>query len=194
MNQTLKNLAKAFIGESQARNRYNMYASIAKKEGYVQISQIFNETADHERQHAKWMMRMFNQIKEDEDLNITDIEVDTSFESTLGDTAENLQSAIDGENHESTEMYPEFAKTAKEEGYSKVAARLRAVAESEEYHEERYRKLLEQVENETFFEKKEEVEWVCLECGRVHKGTTPPEMCPSCDHPQSYYKRKCDNF
>ena len=194
MDQTIKNLAKAFIGESQARNRYNMYASIAKKEGYVQIYQIFNETAEHEKQHAKWMMRMFNQIKDDKDLDITDIEVEADFDSTLGDTAENLQGAIDGENYENSEMYPEFAKTAEKEGYPKVAARLKAVAESEEYHEERYRKLLEQVKNGTFFEKEEEVEWVCLECGRIHKGTTPPDVCPSCDHPKSYYMRKCDEF
>lgn len=194
MDQTLKNLAKAFIGESQARNRYNMYASIAKKEGYVQISQLFNETAEHEKQHAKWMMRMFNQIKEDKDLDITDIEVKAEFNSILGTTAENLQSAIDGESYENSEMYPEFYETAKKEGYPKVAARLKAVAQSEEYHEERYRKLLEQVKSETVFEKEEEVEWVCLECGRVHKGKTPPEVCPSCDHPRSYYKRKCDEF
>ena len=194
MDQTLKNLAKAFIGESQARNRYNMYASIAKKEGYVRISQIFNETAEHEKQHAKWMMRMFNQIKDDNNLDIADIEVEAGFNSILGDTADNLQSAIDGENHENSEMYPEFVETAKEEGYPEVAARLKAVAESEEYHEERYRKLLKQVQEGTFFEKEEEVEWVCLECGRVHKGTTPPDVCPSCDHPKSYYKLKCEEY
>ncbi len=194
MDQTLKNLAKAFIGESQARNRYNMYASIAKKEGYVQISQIFNETAEHEKQHAKWMMRMFNQIKDNKDLDITDIEVAAEFNSILGDTVENLQSAIDGENYENSEMYPEFARTAEKEGYQKIADRLRAVAQSEEYHEERYRKLIKQVKDGTFFEKEEEVEWVCLECGRIHKGKTPPEVCPSCDHPKSYYKRRCDKF
>ncbi len=194
MDQTLKNLAKAFIGESQARNRYNMYASLAKKEGYVQIYNIFNETAEHEKQHAKWMMRMFNQIKDDKDLQITDIEVEASFNSILGDTAENLQSAIDGENYENSEMYPEFAKTAEKEGYPKVAARLKAVAQSEMYHEERYKKLLKQVEKETFFKKDEELEWVCLECGRIHKGKTPPEICPSCDHPKDYYKLKCDKY
>lgn len=194
MDQTLKNLAKAFIGESQARNRYNMYASTAKKEGYVQIYEIFNETAEHEKQHAKWMMRMFNQIKDEQDLEITDVEVEAEFNSILGDTAENLQSAIDGEHYENSEMYPEFADVAEEEGYPKVANRLRAIAESEEYHEERYSKLLKQVENRTFFEKEEEVEWVCLECGRVHKGTTPPEECPSCDHPKSYYKLKNDQY
>lgn len=194
MDQTLKNLAKAFIGESQARNRYNMYASLAKKEGYVQIYEIFNETAEHEQQHAKWMMRMFNRIKDDKDLDITDVEVEAEFNSILGDTVENLHSAIDGEHYENSEMYPEFADVAEEEGYPKVAARLRAVAESEEYHEERYSKLLKQVENGTFFEKEEEVEWVCLECGRVHKGTTPPDVCPSCDHPKSYYKLKTKRY
>ncbi len=194
MNNTLKNLAKAFIGESQARNRYNMYASIAKKEGYVRIFEIFNETAEHEKQHAKWMMRMFNQIKEDESLDISDLSVEADFVFTLGDTAENLKAAIEGEHHENSEMYPEFAKTAKEEGYTKIAARLRAVAESEMYHEERYKKILDQVENGTFFQKEEEVEWVCLECGRVHKGITPPELCPSCDHPKAYYRLKKENY
>ncbi len=194
MDQTLKNLAKAFIGESQARNRYNMYASLAKKEGYVQIYNIFNETAEHEKQHAKWMIRMFNQIKDDENLDIADITVEADFISTLGNTEENLQSAIDGEHYENSEMYPGFAKTAKKEGYPEVAARLKAVAGSEMYHEERYKKLLEQVKKETVFKKEKQVEWVCLECGRVHKGKTPPEICPSCDHPRDYYKLKCEEY
>ncbi len=195
MDKTIKNLAKAFIGESQARNRYNFYAKQAKKEGFVQISNIFTETADHEHQHAKWIMRMINQIKEEKNNEeLAEIEVEASCPTIFKDTIENLKSSIEGEHHEYTEMYPEFAKTAEEEGYHKVAARLRAIAESEKHHEERYAKLLEEVENKTIFEKEAEVVWYCLECGREHVGKTPPEVCPSCDHPKAYFQIKCENF
>jgi rubrerythrin len=194
MDQTVKNLAKAFIGESQARNRYEMYAKAAKKEGYVQIHNIFKETAEHELQHAKWMMRMLNQIKKEKNLDLPELEVKADCITTLGSTEENLRSAIEGEHYENDEMYPQFSETAKKEGYPKIAARLKAVAESEEHHEERYRKLLKEVENGTVFKKEEEVVWYCLECGRIHVGKTPPEVCPSCDHPKGYYQVLCEEF
>ncbi len=195
MDKTIKNLAKAFIGESQARNRYDFYAKVAKKEGYVQIHNVFKETAEHEHQHAKWIMRMINQIKDEKDsIDLDDISVEAGCPTIFATTKENLKSAIEGENHENTEMYPEFSKTATEEGYPEISARLEAIAESEEHHEERYRRILEQLENETFFEKEKEVEWYCLECGRIHVGKTPPKVCPSCDHPKSYYQLKCEEF
>lgn len=196
MDQTLRNLAKAFIGESQARNRYTLYAKQAKKEGYVQMSEVFKETADHERQHAKWIMRMINKIKDEKDnpQELEEFDVDSDCITTLGETAENLQSAIEGEHYENSEMYPEFAKTAEKEGYPEIAARLRAIAEAEEHHEERYRKMLKQVEDETVLEKVEEVTWYCVKCGREHVGKTPPEVCPACDHPKEYYKIKCEKF
>ncbi len=196
MNKTLKNLAFAFIGESQARNRYTFYASQAKKDGYVQIQNIFAETADQENQHAKWLMRMMNQIKsEEKDSSLDEVMVEeVPVVTVFGTTEENLKSAIEGENHEHTEMYPEFAKVAEEEGYPDIAKRLRAIAESEMHHEERYQKLLKEVKNGTFFKKEEDVEWYCLECGRVHIGKTPPEICPSCDHPMSFYQLKCETF
>lgn len=195
MNQTIKNLAYAFIGESQARNRYTFYASQAKKENYIQIKNIFEETADHENQHAKWLMRMINQLKDESNTSLEEIIVEKpSVPTVLGTTKENLKSAIAGENHEHTEMYPQFAEIAEKEGHPKIAARLRAIAESEQHHEERYQKLLDQLENDTLFKKDKEVEWYCLECGRIHVGTTPPEICPSCDHPKGYYQLKCEEF
>lgn len=195
MEKTLKNLAKAFIGESQARNRYDFYAGQAKKEKLVQIHNIFKETASHENQHAKWIMRMINELKgEKENSDLEEIQVEAGCPTVFGDTVENLKSAIKGENHEHSEMYPEFAKIAKEEGYPKIAARLNAIAESEKHHEERYKKLLKALEEGTLFEKEEEVVWYCLECGREHRGKTPPEICPSCDHPRGYYQVKCEEF
>ncbi len=195
MEKTLKNLAKAFIGESQARNRYNFYAKQAKKDGFVQIQNIFIETANHEHQHAKWIMRMINQLKSQKGADeLSEIEVETGCPTTFGSTTENLKSAIEGEHHEYTQMYPEFAKTAEEEGHQEIANRLRAIADSEKHHEERYAKLLKEIENGTIFEKETDVVWYCLECGREHVGKTPPEMCPSCDHPKEHFQIKCENF
>ncbi len=195
MKKTIKNLAFAFIGESQARNRYSFYASQAKKEGYIQIKNVFEETASHENQHAKWLMRMINQLKQESSEAMEEIMVpEAGVPTVTGTTEENLKSAIEGENHEHTEMYPEFAEIAKEEGYPQIAARLKAIAESEEHHEERYQKILEQLEQGTLFKKESEVEWYCLECGRVHIGTTPPDICPSCDHPKGFYQLKCEEF
>lgn len=188
--ETLENLIKAFIGESQARNRYTIYAKIAKKEGYEQIAEVFEATADNEREHAAQLFRMIQELKGD----AKDMTVQAAAPLVLGDTAENLEAAIAGENYENTVMYPGFAEVAEEEGFEEVAQRLRSIAKAEAHHEERYKKLLELVESKRFFEREEEVEWVCRKCGYVHKGKAPPERCPSCDHGKGYFERKCEEF
>ncbi len=186
--KTLENLAKAFVGESQARNRYTMYAKIARKEGFDQIGEIFEITAENEREHAKWIFRMMQKLKNDS------VTVEAGVPLTLGSTAENLKAAIRGENYEHSEMYPEFADTAEREGFPEIAARLRAIARAEEHHEERFRKLLSLVESGSFFERDGEVEWMCRKCGYVHRGPKPPERCPSCNHEKNYFQRKCEEF
>ncbi|RBQ22738.1 hypothetical protein ALNOE001_15790 [Candidatus Methanobinarius endosymbioticus] len=190
MSETLKNLTKAFIGESQARNRYTFHAKQAKKDGYEEISDIFLETAENEREHAKWLFRLINEIKENDD----DIVVEAEAPSVLGDTVDNLKSAIAGEHHENSEMYPDFAKVAKEEGYDEIARRLTAIGEVEVHHERRYKMLLKNVEDGTVFKKDKKVKWKCRKCGSVHVGTEPPEKCPACDHPSEYFEIICDEF
>lgn len=194
MEETIKNLTMAFIGESQARNRYTIYSKIAKKEGYEQIADIFMETADQEREHAKWLFRLINELKKKSGENIMSIEVPAEAPTTLGNTIENLKAAIAGENYEHEKMYPEFAETAEKEGFPEIAERLRAIAIAENHHEERYQKLLENLENGTIFKKTEEKEWVCKKCGYVHRGNEPPEACPSCNHPKAYFKVKCEEY
>jgi len=191
--ETIKNLVKAFIGESQARNRYSFYASLARKEGYEQIAEIFLLTADNEKEHAKKLFEHVQELKKDAGLDeVTIVEAEAPL--VLGTTIENLRAAIKGENYEYTSMYPEFADIAKKEGFTKIAARLRSIAVAEKHHEERYKKLLEQLEKGTLFKKDQEVEWVCRECGYVHKGKQPPEKCPSCDHEKSFYQVKCEEY
>ena len=194
MQKTIKNLAKAFIGESQARNRYTYYAKEAKKEGYEQIAETFLLTAEQEKEHAKWLLRMINGLKEKTGENLDEIKVEAGMPTILGSTTENLQAAIIGENYEHTSMYPEFAQEAEKEGLPEIAVRLRSIAKAEEHHEERYKKLLEEVEAGTVFKKVKEVWWVCRECGYVHFGKEAPAKCPSCDHPQSYYQVKCEEY
>lgn len=194
MNKTIQNLTKAFIGESQARNRYTLYAKIAKKEGYEQISEIFLLTAENEREHAKWLLRMINDIKKESAEELDQITVEADASTILGTTKENLQDAINGESYENEEMYPEFANFAKEEGYPEIAKRLRAIGAAEDHHKKRYQELLKQVENETVWKKEEKVEWVCRKCGYVHTGTTPPKECPSCDHPSNYFEIKSEKY
>ena len=194
MKETIANLAKAFIGESQARNRYTFYAKIAKKEGFEKISEIFMLTADNEAEHAKWLLRMINQLKEKSGGDVNEINVDAAVPTTLGSTVENLKAAIAGERYEHTQMYPEFADTAQKEGFAEIAARLRAIALSEKHHEERYAKLLKGVEGDTFFKKENKVYWVCRKCGYIHEGEEPPEHCPSCGHPKSYFELKCEEY
>ncbi|MFW5884663.1 MAG: rubrerythrin [Patescibacteria group bacterium] len=195
MEKTIKNLAEAFIGECQARNRYTYYAKDAKKEGYEQIAGIFAETAEQEKEHAKWLMRMINQLKKESNKDYSEIKVDqASVPTRWGNTLENLKAAAAGENYEHSDMYKRFADEAQEEGYNDIAARLRSIAKAEAHHEERYRKLIKQVEAGTIFKKEEETHWICRECGYQHAGKEAPEKCPSCDHPQAFYQVKCEEF
>ncbi|RLI10975.1 rubrerythrin family protein [Candidatus Bathyarchaeota archaeon] len=194
MNETIKNLVKAFIGESQARNRYSFYASIAKKEGFEQIAEVFLITAENEKEHASTIFKFINQIKKKTGEELNEIKVEVAAPTILGNTAENLKAAIAGENYEHTKMYPEFADVAEKEGYSDIAARLRAIAKAEKHHEERYRKILKEVEAGTVFKRDEDVWWVCRECGYVHYGKEPPERCPSCNHPKRYFQLKCEEY
>ena len=171
--KTEKNLWAAFAGESQARNKYTYFASVAKKEGYEQISEIFLNTANNEKEHAKMW---FKELGE------------------LGKTDENLKAAAAGENYEWTDMYETFAKEAEEEGFTALAAKFRAVAAIEKAHEERYLALLANVENKKVFEKEEETVWECRNCGHIVKGKNAPEVCPVCNHPQSYFEVRKENY
>ncbi|MGN1346919.1 MAG: rubrerythrin [Eubacteriales bacterium] len=172
-SKTEQNLMTAFAGESQARNKYTYFASVAKKEGYEQIAAIFTETAENEKEHAKiW----FKELK------------------GIGTTAENLLHAAEGENYEWTDMYAKFADEAEEEGFKALAARFRMVAAIEKTHEERYRKLLNNVEMQKVFEKSDEVMWVCRNCGHLVIGKKAPAVCPVCAHPQSYFEVKAENY
>ncbi len=172
-SKTEANLIAAFAGESQARNKYTYFASKAKKEGYEQIAAIFQETADNEKEHAKMWFKELGGI---------------------GTTAENLEAAADGENFEWTDMYANFAKTAKEEGFDRIAYLFEAVAKIEKEHEERYKKLLENVENGTVFSAGEVKIWKCRNCGHIVVGTSAPEVCPVCSHPQAYFEIKAENY
>jgi len=181
--QTAENLLKAFAGESQARNRYTYYSSIAKKEGYVQISMIFAETAENEKEHAKVF---FKHLKET--VNNEMIEITASYPVALGSTTDNLLAAANGENEEWTELYPAFADVAESEGFPKVAASFRFIAEVEKHHEARYRNLLKQINDDTVYTKEIEKEWKCNNCGYVHSGKSAPELCPACTHPKGYFE------
>lgn len=171
--QTEKNLQTAFAGESQARNKYTYFASVAKKEGFEQISALFLKTADNEKEHAKMW---FKELGE------------------LGDTKANLNAAADGENFEWTDMYEGFAKTAEKEGFPELAAKFRGVAAIEKHHEERYRALLKNVESKEVFEKSSVKVWECRNCGHIVVGTKAPEVCPVCAHPQSYFEISAENY
>ena len=171
--QTEKNLWEAFAGESQARNKYTYFASVAKKQGYEQIAELFLKTAENEKEHAKmWFKEL----------------------SGIGDTAQNLASAAEGENYEWTDMYEGFAKTADEEGFGDLAKLFRLVAAIEKRHEERYRALLHNVETSEVFAKSEVKVWECRNCGHIVVGTKAPEICPTCDHPQSYFEIHTENY
>ncbi len=191
--KTIENLAKAFIGESQARNRYTFYAKIAKKEGYEQIAEIFEITAENEREHAKQIFKRLKELSEKHGLE-DEIKIDVKVPVVLGDTKTNLEAAIKGENYEHTLIYPKFAKVAEEEGLEEIAKQLRAIAVAEKHHEERFRKLLEQIQNGSVFKKSQEVMWVCRKCGYVHKNTEPPEKCPSCGHSKAHFQIRCEEY
>jgi rubrerythrin len=184
--RTEQNLLKAFAGESQARNRYTYFASEAKKEGFEQISAIFLETAENEREHAK----VFFKFLEGGMLEIT-----ASYPAgKISKTAENLFEAAEGEKAEWGIIYPEFEKIAKEEGFNEIAKAFKEIAEVEEKHEKRYRKLLENVKNKMVFKKDKTVKWKCRNCGYVHEGKDAPETCPACKHPQAYYELLEENY
>jgi rubrerythrin len=185
-SQTEKNLLKAFAGESQARNRYTYFASAAKKEGFEQISAIFLETAENEKEHAK----IFFKFLEGGGVEITAIYP----AGKIGTTAENLLAAANGEKEEWGTLYPEFEKVAKEEGFEEAAIAFREIAEVEEQHEKRYRKLLENVKAGKVFKKDKVVKWHCRNCGYVHEGKEAPETCPACKHPQAYYEVLGENY
>ncbi|WP_199244342.1 rubrerythrin [Pseudodesulfovibrio cashew] len=184
--QTEKNIMIAFAGESQARNRYTYFASAAKKEGYVQISKIFEETAGHEKEHAKRLFKF---------LEGGDAEVMASYPAgVIGTTLENLKAAAAGENEEYSHMYPEFAKIAREEGFPEIAAVMENIAVAEKYHEERYLSLAKNITDDRVFVKDAEIVWRCQNCGFNHKGTTAPVKCPACDHPQAHFEIKDTNW
>ena len=178
--KTEKNLLAAFAGESQARNRYTFFASKAKKEGFEQIAAIFQETADNEKEHAEVFFKH---------LTGGEVEINASYPAgKIGKTEENLLAAAEGEKMEWGKLYPDFAKTAEEEGFPKVAESFTEIGEVEEYHEMRYRKLLDNVKKSKVFKKDKVVKWKCRNCGYVHEGKEAPDICPACKHPQSYYE------
>ena len=174
-SKTYENLKKAFAGESQARNKYTYYASKAKKEGYEQIASIFLETAENEKEHAKIWFKLLN-------------------DGEIPDTKTNLLNAADGEAYEWTDMYDEFARVAEEEGFTKIAFLFKSVGEIEKHHEERYRKLLKNIEDEVVFSSDGDAIWICRNCGHVVVGPKAPAVCPVCNHPQSYFEKKAANY
>lgn len=185
-SQTEKNLLKAFAGESQARNKYTYFASAAKNEGLEQISAIFLETADNEKEHAKVFFKH---------LEGGDATIEATYPTgKIGTTAENLLAAAEGEKLEWGTLYPDFGKVAMEEGFEKVAESFKEIAEVEMQHEKRYRKLLENVKNGTVFRKDKVVKWKCRNCGYVHEGKEAPDKCPACQHPQSFYELLSENY
>ena len=174
-SKTEANLMAAFAGESQARNKYTYYEKKKKKEGYEQIAAIFEETANNEKEHAKmWFKQLHN--------------------GEVPSTIDNLKDAANGENYEWTEMYEEFAKTAEEEGFTEIARLFRGVGEIEKHHEERYLKLVDNIENNLVFQKDKEVIWICRNCGHVYYGKVAPKVCPICNHPESYMEMKAENY
>ncbi len=193
MKETMKNLATAFCGESQARNRYTMYAKIASKEGYEKMADIFLETAEQEREHAGWLFKLMNALKE-KGADPSPVKIEGEVPTVKATTIENLKSAIEGETHEYKSMYPDFAKVAEQEGLPDIARRLRMIGAAEKHHEERYTKLLKALEDGAFFKKSEKTWWVCKKCGFQHFGEEPPEKCPACDHERAYYSKKCEEY
>ncbi|MCD6416652.1 MAG: rubrerythrin family protein [Planctomycetes bacterium] len=185
-SQTERNLLTAFAGESQARNRYTYFASQARKDGYMQISDIFTETADQEKEHAKREFKL---------LQGGQVEIGAAFPAgVIGTTAENLEAAAAGERHEWTEMYPGFAEVARQEGFEAIASVFEAIAVAEKQHEKRYLDLLANIEAGTVFKKEQPVVWRCRNCGYLHEGAEAPESCPACEHPQGYFELLGENW
>ena len=173
-SKTLQNLMSAFTGESQARNKYTFYAQKARDDGYVQIAEIFEETAHNEKEHAEIWFKLIN--------------------DGLGFTKDNLEDAAGGEHYEWSEMYAEFAKTAQEEGFTRISALFKLVADIEKQHEIRYRTLQSNIETDRVFKRPEEIQWICINCGHIHTGTTPPKQCPVCEKNQSYFKQRDQSY
>lgn len=185
-SETEKNLLKAFAGESQARNRYTYFASAAKKAGFEQISAIFLETAENEKEHAKVFFKY---------LKGGDVEITASYPAgIIGDTSENLLEAANGEKLEWGTLYPDFENVAREEGFNEIADSFKEIAEVEEQHEKRYRKLLENVKTGRAFKREKVVKWKCRNCGYIHEGKEAPEKCPACQHPQAFYELWVENY
>ena len=184
--KTEQNLLKSFAGESQARNRYTFFAKQANKEGLYQIEDIFLETADNERQHAKTMFNHFEGGM---------VEITAAYPAgVIGKTEENLAAAADGEHEEFVDLYPAFAKDAEEEGFDEIASMYRAIANVEAHHEKRYIALLANLKEDTLFKKSVPVQWKCRKCGHIHEGTEPPEACPACKHPTNYFEVLIKNY
>jgi rubrerythrin len=184
--KTEQNLLKSFAGESQARNRYTYFASVARKEGYEQIANIFTETAGNEKEHAQIFF---------EYLEGGEVEITAAYPAgVIGDTKVNLKAAADGEKMEWSTLYAEFEQVAKKEGFSAIATSYKEIAEVEEFHEKRYRKLLKNVSSGEVFKKKASVKWHCTNCGYIHEGPEAPKVCPACKHPQSYYELLAENY
>lgn len=188
-SKTAENLLKAFAGESQARNRYTFYAAKAKEEGFIQIADIFLETAENEKAHAK---RFFNFLSES--YAGEEIIIQADYPVGLGNTLENLKYAADGEHAEWDQLYPAFADIAEKEGFKAIASCFRNIATVELHHEERYRKLYDNVKNQQVFEKEDEEEWICSNCGFIHKGKKAPGGCPACLYPQAYFELAAENY
>lgn len=190
-SKTCENLLKAFAGESQARNRYTYYASIARKEGLLQISDFFLETAENEKEHAKiFMKRLLHHGMNEQVVTIHE----AGYPVALADTAKNLQYAADGEKEEWTSLYQSFADIAEKEGYKDVATAFRMIAKVEKHHEARYRKLLENMKNQKVFKKDTKTSWICRNCGHIHEGEGAPKLCPACEHPQEYFQVWTENY
>lgn len=185
-SQTEKNLLKAFAGESQARNRYEFFAKQARREGLEQIAALFEETALNERSHAK---QFFKQLEG------TMVEITATYPAgKIGTTLENLKAAADGEQEEWTDLYPEFARIAEEEGFKRIAVLFKSIAKIEKHHEERYRKLYQNLEEGKVFEREGKVTWICRVCGFLHESAKPPQKCPVCEHSQAYFEIAADNY
>jgi len=177
---TEKNLLRAFAGESQARNRYDFFAKQAQKEGYVQISTIFTETAEQEKSHAKQLLRCFAGGQ---------VEMTATFSSEgINSTLENLKAALAGEQDECTRLYPSFSDIAQQEGFKKIGTLFKLLAQAEAYHAQRFTRFIQQLENSTVYQREQSVRWVCVKCGYAHEGTSAPTLCPLCQHPQGYFE------
>ncbi len=196
MKETAKKLFTAYVGESQARNRYTIFSKIAKKEEYVLISEIFLETADQEREHGSWFYKMLQGLKKEEPFDEMRVLPEADFPTTHGTTVENLKSAIAGENMEWQTLYPDIVETANKEEYLDIAKRVRAIIVAEKHHSERYGKLLKLVGDDVFFKRGKKIVWVCMECGYEVELDKLPKgfVCPSCSHPRANYRKKCEEF